>query len=131
VWLLAEIKAVMLQFEGQRSLFVSLTEAGQNFLNFRQGPEMSLVTYKTEVENLIDVYKHYGGNISYCSALVSLVDPKITDTTLRVQTARNRCIGINFLHRADKRRYGTLVADFENQFARNNDQILPKHTECW
>jgi hypothetical protein len=63
VWLLTKIKAIMLQFEDQTSLFISLSDANLSFASFHQSAEMTLTTYKTEYENRIHVIKHYGGSI--------------------------------------------------------------------
>ena len=46
IWLLRNIKGIMMRFEGQRSLFLSLNDAERNLLLFEQGPDMSLSTYK-------------------------------------------------------------------------------------
>lgn len=63
MWLLANIKGIMMRFEGQRSLFLSLNDAERNLAMFRQGADMSLSTYKTEFKNLVDVFEHYGGRV--------------------------------------------------------------------
>jgi hypothetical protein len=114
VWLLKQIKAIMLQFEGQRSIFLSLADASRNFTTCSQGPEMSLTAYKIEFENSVDVFEHYGGVIGNFPALVNLIDVNITDKQERVKAARNQLIGMMFIDRADRKRYGTLSADLEN-----------------
>jgi hypothetical protein len=52
VWLLTNIKGIMMRFEGQRSLFLSLDDAERNLALFKQGPDMTLSTYKSEFENV-------------------------------------------------------------------------------
>jgi hypothetical protein len=130
VWLLTHIKAIMLQFEGQRSLFLSLADASRNLTVFRQN-DLSLTSYKTEFENLVDVFEHYGGVIGSYPALISLIDQNITDKTERIRAARNQLIGMMFLSRADRRKYGALFADLENQYARGNDQYPKDLTESY
>ena len=44
------------------------------------------------------------------------------DTTKRLKIARDRTLALAFLKQADRRRFGTLWADLENQFSRGNDQ---------
>jgi hypothetical protein len=131
VWLLKQIKAIMLQFEGQRSLFLSLADASRNFVNCCQGPEMSLTAYIIEFENSVDAFEHYGGVIGNFPALFDLISVNITDKQERVKAARNQLIGMMFIDRADRRRYGTLSADLENQFAPGNDQYPRDLTEAY
>jgi hypothetical protein len=104
VWLFNHIKAIMLQFEGQKSLFLSISDAVRNFAVFRQN-EMTLTDYKNEYEILIDVFEHYGGVIGGFPKLVEMVDDSITETIERSNAARNQLIAVNFLARADRRKY--------------------------
>jgi Reverse transcriptase (RNA-dependent DNA polymerase) len=131
IWLLTEIKGIMLRFEGQRFLHLSLDDASRNLIMFRQNPEMSLTTFKTEFENLVDVFEHYGGTIGTYPSLVSMVSARITDTLEREKSSRNQHVAIMFLNRSDRRRYGTLWADLENQFARGNNQYPTDLTEAY
>ena len=131
IWLLKSIKGIMMRFEGRRSLFLSLGDAERNLASFRQGPDMSLATYKTEFESLVDVFEHYGGRIGAYPALEALVDKKVTDTVDRTKRARNLKLAMDFLNGADRRRFGTLWADLENQFGRNNNQYPVDLTEAY
>ena len=131
IWLLKGIKGIMMRFEGQRSLFLSLGDAEHNLAIFKQGPDMSLAAYKTEFENLVDVFEHYGGLIGAYPALQILVDKKFTDTLDRAKHARNQKLAMDFLNGADRHRFGTLWADLENQFARNNNQYPADLTEAY
>jgi hypothetical protein len=131
IWLLTNIKGIMMRFEGQRSLFLSLDDAERNLILFWQGPDMTLATYKTEFETLVDVFEHYGGTIGTYPELVKLVEKKVKDPVERVKCARIRKLAMTFLNRADRRRYGALWADLENQFARDNDQYPADLTEAY
>ena len=73
VALLKAIRGVMLRFEGQRNIFLSLDDAEYNLTTFKQLPEMSLATYKAEYENLVEVYEHYGGAIGLSPGRIQAV----------------------------------------------------------
>jgi hypothetical protein len=131
VWLLNNIKGIMLRFEGQQSLFLSLDDAMSNLFLFRQGPDMSLFTYKTEFENLVDVFEHYGGTIGAYPALIALVPKRIKEDDERAKFARGMKLDMMFLNRSNRRRYGTLWNDLENQYARHNRHYPTDLTEAF
>jgi hypothetical protein len=103
----------------------------KHFVQFLQTPEMSLTTFKTEFENLIDVYEHYGGIIGTYPALTAMVSARIVDTAERKKSSRDQHVSIMFLNRSDQRHYGTLWADLANQFARGNNQYPTDLTEAY
>jgi hypothetical protein len=92
---------------------------------------MTLTSYKTESQNRVDVIEHYGGAIGQDPELLSLVIASITDVDERAKSSRNRYIGMIFLAKSDRRRYGILWADLENQFARGNNQYPKELTEAY
>jgi hypothetical protein len=61
VWLLKAIKGVMLQFEGQQDIFLSLDDAVEKLYSYRQGPDKSIDVFRDEYILLIEVVEHYGG----------------------------------------------------------------------
>ena len=61
IWLLTAIKGVMLQFEGQHDLVLSLDDAVEKLYSYRQGPDKSVEVFRDEYILLIDVVEHYGG----------------------------------------------------------------------
>jgi hypothetical protein len=133
VWLLKTIKAIMLKFDGQRDLSLSLSDAHLRLYLFRQGNDMTLTAHKTEFENRLDVIEHYGGAVGQDPALLSLVSASMADVAERAKSSRNRYLRMLFLSKSDRRRYGTLWADLENQFVRGNNQYLKDptgHTAC-
>ena len=120
-WLLVNIKGVMLRFEGQRDIFLSIDDAEQNLVSFRQN-DLSLPEYKAQYENLLQVLEYYaGGTIAIYPSLVQAIPGKAADAK-KMEVARNRRIAMAFLKRADRRRFGTLWNDLENQNSRNNNQ---------
>ena len=129
VWLLKSIRGIMLRFEGQRYVFLSHSDALQNLCHFRQGIEMSLSTYLEEFQNLVDVYEHYGGSIGASPGLINAIKEG-TDKE-KTKAARNKTLALSFLKGADRRRFGSLWTDLENQFSRNNDQYPSDLTEAY
>lgn len=135
VELLKAIRGVMLRFEGQRKIFLSLDDAEYNLTTFKQLPEMSLANYKAEYENLVEVYEHYGGAIGLSPGCIQAVaaevgNEKLTDAE-KAKIARNKTIAMAFLKRADRRRFGTLWTDLENNFSRGLDQYPADLTEAY
>jgi hypothetical protein len=131
VWFLTKIKAIILQFEDQTILFISLSDANLSFASFHQSAEMTLITYKTEYENRIHVIEHYGGSICEYPNLMPLVDATITNDDERKKAAKLKFLAINFIIRSDKRRYGTLIADLSNQHTHGNSQYPKDITEAY
>ena len=73
VWLLKSIRGIMLRFEGQRYVFLSLNDALQNLCTYRQLPDIFLAIYLEEFQNLVDVFEHYGGAIGTFPGLVAAI----------------------------------------------------------
>ena len=120
IWILKEIKGIMLRFEGQRYIFLSLYDAHHAYYHYRQGPDTSLSKYLEDFQGLIDVLEHYGGSIGHDDGLVSTISGGSTGQNLKA--SRNKAVALAFLRQADRKRYGALWADLENQFSRGNDQ---------
>ena len=109
IWLLKEIKGIMLRFEGQRYIFLSLYDAHHAYYHYRQGPDISLSKYLEDFQSLVDVLEHYGGNIGHDDGLVAVVRGGSAEAKLKA--ARNKAVALAFLRQADRRRYGALWAD--------------------
>ena len=121
VWILKEIKGIMLRFEGQRYIFLSLYDAHQHaYYHYRQGPDTSLSKYLEDFQGLIDVLEHYGGSIGHDDGLVAVTQGGTPEK--KKQASRNKAVALAFLRQADRKRFGALWADLENQFSRGNDQ---------
>jgi hypothetical protein len=118
---LKEIKGITYGFKGQRYIFLSLDEARTNYYAYTQGPDDTIAIYLEHFTSLVEVLEHYGGAIGEDPGLLDSTDAS-SDATQRVKTARDRTLALVFLKRADRRRFGDLWHDLENQFTRGNDQ---------
>jgi len=125
VWILKEIKGITYRFEGQRYIYLSLDNARTSYYAYTQGAEDSVSSYLEHFRSLVEVLEHYGGAIGEDPGLLdatAAVSSNTEDTTERLKIARDRTLALAFLKQADRRRFGTLWADIENQFSRGNDQ---------
>ena len=129
IWLLKEIKGIMLRFEGQRYIFLSLHDAHLAYYTYRQNPDVALSKYLEEFQALIDVVEHYGGTIGHDPSLVKVSAGK--DDAAKQKSARDKAVALAFLRQADRKRFGALWADLENQFSRGNDQYPPDLTAAY
>jgi len=74
---------------------------------------------------LVGVLEHYDGAIGKDPGLLdatAAVLANTDDATKRLKIARDRTLALAFLEQADRRRFGTLWADLENQFSQANNQ---------
>jgi hypothetical protein len=129
VWLLKAIRGIMLRFEGQRYVFLSLDDALQNLCSFKQGPDTTLANYLEEFRNLVDVFEHYGGTIGSFPGLIEAAEGETIKE--KQKNARDKALALSFLKRADRRRFGVLWVDLENQYSRGNDQYPNDLTEAY
>jgi hypothetical protein len=140
IWLLQEIQGITHRFEGTRNVYISLDDAWELFYSYRQGPHQSLHEYLKEYQSLVQVLEHYGATIGadgpYLDAtkekLKRELSPVVPDAELLKRVlgaAKLKTIAMAFLKRADRRRYGALWSELENNFSRGNDQYpsLPAH----
>jgi len=82
-------------------------------------------SYLEHFRSLVEVLEHYGGAIGEDTGLLDATAAVLSDTdnaTKRLKIARDRTLALAFLKRADRRRFGTLWTNLENQFSRGNDQ---------
>ena len=130
VWLLKEIKGIMMRFEGQRYIFLSLDDAHTTYQTFKQGENMDVSTYLKEFQNIVDILEHYGGAVGYDPGLIEAVGGSGSVAT-KAKKARGKALALAFLKRADRTRYGSLWTDLENQYTRGNDQYPDDLTEAY
>jgi len=142
-WILKEIKGITHRFEGTRYVFLSINEARTNFYSYKQKSNETLTQYLEHFRSLVEVLEHYGANIGEDEAFIEeaekLIDefpPDVNDCedykTYLVKVAvyrdkckkaaRNRTLALAFLKGADRRLYGNLWVELENQFTRQHDQ---------
>ena len=139
VWILEEIKAITLRFEGTRYIFLSLDDARTAYYSYMQPKTQSLPDYLRHFQSLVDVLEHYNASVGEYQAFLDkagvLIDESKPDGTeenyaelilnynlKKAVAARNRSLALSFLKRADKSRYGTLWTDLENHYTRGTDQ---------
>ena len=139
VWILEEIKAITLRFEGTRYIFLSLDDARTAYYSYVQPKTQSLPDYLRHFQSLVDVLEHYNASVGEDQAFLDkagiLIDESEPDGTegnylelkllynlKKAAAARNRSLALSFMKRADKTRYGTLWTDLENQYTRGTDQ---------
>ena len=63
VWLLKEIKAITLRFEGTRYIFLSLDDARTAYYSYVQPKTQSLADYLRHFQSLVDVLEHYNASV--------------------------------------------------------------------
>jgi len=76
------------------------------------------------------VLEHYGGAIGEDPGLFDPTNASLNATQL-AKTARDRTLALPFLKQADRRCFGNLWHDLENQFTRGNDQYPIDRTAAY
>jgi hypothetical protein len=132
VWLLKEIQAITHRFEGTRMIYISLDDAWESYYTYRQGAQQSTHEYMKEFQAIVQVLEHYGAAIGADGPYLDSAKEKLKTTLLKavsdkeilekaMAAAKLKSIATGFMKRADKRRYGALWSDLENQFTRGQD----------
>jgi hypothetical protein len=133
-WIINEIKGITHKFEGTRYVFLSVADARLNFYQYKQDQQQPLHEYLKNFRSLLEVLEHYGATVGEDECFLKSLedypesdeptDPKLLPawTKKRATDARNRTVAILFLKGADRRRYGSLWTDLENQFSRGVNQ---------
>ena len=128
--LLSEIKTITYKFEEQKYLPLSIHNAKATFYSFRQG-NLSNSDYFQRFKNYTDIATSFDGNLHdeaitrmVCKEehghedLTRLNDDERDDID---DLASKRYLSIAFLQQSDKRRYGKLTEELENDFTKGND----------
>jgi hypothetical protein len=123
-WLLKKIKAVTLQFDEKRNVFISLLDARTSLLNCRQQQGQSASDYLETLRGWADTIEYHGGTVAENFTLIAEKDDsgKARTDEERKALARDRTLAIMFIRRADPTRYGTLIAELSNQYAMGKDE---------
>ena len=69
-WLLKQIKAVTLQFDEKRNVFISLLDARTSFLNCQQKQGQSADEYLETLQGWADVIEYHGGTVAENHTLI-------------------------------------------------------------
>ena len=155
-WLLNEVKNVINKLEGKRHKFSAIVEARDSVHNFVQKEGENNSNYFENFKSLIESFEHYGGTIGGDHGLLEEITdksdpdhpgeiPQGTDADKvrkwiendmkykqKVAAAsRDRTLGIMFLKKADRTRYGDLWTSIHNQYSRGTDQFPNDLTEAY
>jgi hypothetical protein len=132
IWLIQERQGITRRFEGTRNVFISLDDVWSDYHSFRQGQHQTLYEHLKDFQTRVQVLEYYGtvfgadgphqdtviAQVREDSSFV-LTEEKYVKQA--VATAREKIIGIGFLKRAGRRRYGGLWIELKNQFTRGQD----------
>jgi Zinc knuckle len=123
-WLLSEIRATTLQFDDKKNPFVSPLEAKANYLNCKQTDVQTPHEYLEVMKALADNIEYQGGSVSESYNMIPESDASgvARGVNIRIKMARNWSMGANYILNADTTRYGALIADLLNQYARGRDE---------
>jgi len=128
--LLAMIKAITFKFEDQKFLPLALHQAKCMLYAFRQG-NMSCHEYLQKFQNLVDVAVAYHGQIHDYAILdivtesshpgVLFLGLPVANQDAMTLAAHELQMATMFIAQADKRHYGKLQEELENDFTCGND----------
>ena len=130
--LLQYIKGVAFDFESQQHPVDAIDTAIVKFFSAQQGTTESLSMFHQRFRTLANIVTQHAGTDFFCHqgalqlAMTNAGVPADISTASESYTAclragRNMSIAMRFIKAADKARYGTLVADITNQYARGLD----------
>jgi hypothetical protein len=139
--LLKAIKGLAFKFDGEKELGMSLVEAMDKFYRFYQSKEMPNAQYLEKFNNIVDVIEHYGGTVAvhrkmtenYLALLTGGVydpinwrnvysDEQIAEAT---EKGKENILAKMFLVRADKGRYGGMLAKLQNDYITGRVNVYP------
>jgi hypothetical protein len=122
-WLLTQIRAVTLQFDSTKNIFLLLLDARAHFLMCRQTQEQTPESYLSTLRGWAEVIKLYGGSVAKSFELVPNTDEdgNPRDVATRSTMARDRTLVMALIRGANPYWYGTLVMDLSNQHAMGID----------
>jgi hypothetical protein len=123
-WLLKQLKAVTLQFDEKRNVFVSLLEARTSLLNCKQQQGQTVSEYLEVLRGWVDTIEYHGGTVAEEFTLIKGMDAEgnVVADDVRKVVARDKTLATMLMLRADPTRYGTLLADLSNNYAMGKDE---------
>jgi hypothetical protein len=142
VWLLQEIQGVTHKFEGTRNIFLSLDDAWSRYYTYHQSSNQTLHDYLKDFQAIVQVLEHYGGGIGTEKPLQDAVRAGVTNsapkgtspTELEAMVApatKNKWMAMGFIKRADRKVYGGLCSELENNYTRGHDQYPEDLTSAY
>ena len=129
--LISLIKMITFKFEDQKFLPLTLYQSKGNLYALRQS-NMTNHEYLQRFQNLVDVVSAYSGQL-YDRSILNIIQerlhPGVLAYTLLTEvqklivnsSASELYQATMFLHQSDRRRYGKLLEELENDFTKGND----------
>ena len=131
--LLNKIREICFSVDEKRYVPLAMLEAKSKLYNIRQGPKEGSKAYCERFTKEVAIVMEYGGSIGIDKALVEYEDtlligterPQDEDGLNRQleKKSQERYLAIMFLSQADPRRYGSLLNDMENNYAKGKNQF--------
>ena len=99
----------------------TMIEADERLNKFRQGDKMSVYEYREKMKSLIDIYAAMGGEPGTTEIQISDFMERIPTDNQEIakEAARDHCLGMMLIIKADRKRYGGLIASLKNQHNQN------------
>jgi hypothetical protein len=139
--LLKMIKGLVFRFDGEKEFELSLVEANDKLHKMYQTKEMTNVQFRDKFNNLIDVIEHFGGTVgvhrkvteqflaAYTDGIyedenwrTAYTDKQVNEAT---QQGREKILARMFLTRADRGRYGSMMAKLQNDYITGRKDVYP------
>ena len=128
--LISLIKTITFKFEDQKFLPLALYQSKANLYALRQS-NMTNHEYLQRFQNLVDVASAYNGQLydwSILNIIQEWIHPGVAYETITeaekliVNSSASELYQLTmFLHQSDRRRYGKLLHELENDFTKGND----------
>jgi len=132
LWLLKSIKDTVYQFDSVKPTELSVDDALERIIKYRQG-NLDLAEFHKTFVNYLKVYEQNAGHFGVTYKDVLEIQSELDKKSLSaenykvefneaVQDLRDRAVGIAFLKRADKNRYSELQNNLQNSFLNGTDE---------
>ena len=99
----------------------AMIEADERLNKFRQGEKMSVYEYREKMKSLIDIYAAMGGEPGTTEARIKdyMMSIPTHNRQIAKEAARDHYLGMMLIIKADRKRYGGLIANLKNQHNQN------------
>ena len=142
IGLLKTIKSIMFNFQGQIYRPQALRDAKRRFYNMYQDRHMTVQAYLDKFQNSVEVIEHCGGDLGIDKGLIdntfATANPVVNRETATPATveaakkyAREQYLACAFLLGADRKRYGKLLENLENDYTQKNDRWPKTITDAY
>ena len=139
IGLLKTIKSIMFNFQGQIYCPQALRDAKRRFYNLSQNRHMTCQAY---LENSVEVIKHCGGDLGIDHGLIdatfATAIPTVARDTAAPQTlkaaqkyVREQYLACAFLLGSDRKWYGKLLENLENECTQKTDKWPKTITDAY